>query len=496
LKARKLFPELDALLLELFTKTDRLLKMGSVEFCDPIEIDKNFCHVGQARAPRRTAKEDAESEVNLGLAEWFRANGFPEFVQYTWPSRSADSCKVSLALSARQSERRERPANLDEVIDRAVRMGDRVTAPRFMSELRPPETSEVWNAALGLSDESNAGFPYCMGGRYKMQAFFEDFGFNAEVVKLRVAVLQRAHPSLLELFSPVELVCCGFVDPFYTVEKWEPVKQEKLERQRNIVCGSMNDEVVDRLADGPINKDNILEWGECPSMIGVGFDRVSVERVYRSISLLVEEVGGEPIVDNDTTNYEFCLQDWLMDADARRRSLTYGFERGSRQEWFWRNRSLLKTRKVYVFSDGEMWAQRHWGYQPSGQYNTSSTNTWTRVMAALVIGAKSARAAGDDCVEHYVEDAVRKYWELCGMKIKVYKPASAESFEFCSQQWDGGEPVPLNAVKAFYRLACLGPTVDKYSQVISQFRLARETRRFVNLCERAGWPLGQSKVLV
>jgi hypothetical protein len=458
---------------------------------DPKVVTPHFDYVGKCTPPRRTKKEDERREVLWQNIQWFCDHGFPEFQGFTWPSRESEACQVSLAVSAEGAVERPEPEGLDAAVDRYVEMCDKVEPPSFVRQVRDPSPSEVYNVCLSLRDDSNAGYPYCVEGKYKRDYAIDNFAVVYMVVCLRLRLCRKLDLSRLERMTAEELVQIGLQDAYYTTEKWEPLKLSKKDRQRNIVCGSVVDEIIDRLMDSLLNRDNIKEYGVCPSMVGLGFDEVSVQRVYDSVSLLSEECGGAPLADSDVTNWEFALHRCLFRADARRRHLCYGLSDSHPMSRVWLTRAFLKSRKVYVFSDGVMWAQRIDGKQPSGQYNTSSTNSCARVLCAMVIGSASARAAGDDCIEQWLDDAVRKYWEVWGLRIKEYHPAGPQSFEFCSQKWSGGEPIPLNAVKAFYKLISLGPDVEKYKQVITQFRLAADTRRFVEILDRAGWPLGQ-----
>lgn len=173
------------------------------------------------------------------------------------------------------------------------------------------------------------------------------------------------------------------------------------------------------------------------------------------------------------------MQEWGFKADWLRRAECYDLEE---DHWFsklmWK-RHICVMRAMYVFTDGVVWVQTVDGWQKSGGLNTSSTNTGVREIDANLVEAEAARVAGDDAVETEVEDAVEKYRKI-GVKLKTYDECTKDKFEFCSHLFETGKPpIPLNAVKAFYKLCCEGPTEEKIRQIVEQFLHAPQMRAFL-----------------
>nr|AUQ23139.1 RNA-dependent RNA polymerase [Cereal yellow dwarf virus RPV] len=104
------------------------------------------------------------------------------------------------------------------------------------------------------------------------------------------------------------------------------------------------------------------------------------------------------------------------------------------------------SNSILCLSDGTMLSQVKPGVQKSGSYNTSSTNSRIRVMAACHCGASWAIAMGDDALEAPDTD-LSKYKDL-GFKVEVSK-----ELEFCSHVFKSPTlAIPVNANKMLYRL--------------------------------------------
>lgn len=98
-----------------------------------------------------------------------------------------------------------------------------------------------------------------------------------------------------------------------------------------------------------------------------------------------------------------------------------------------RKKAVLESRAVFQFSDGLLVAPSYDGIVNSGKFKTSFSNSKMRVIAAYLVGSDNSIAAGDDCIESFVENAIQKYREL-GIVIKNYTEVS-NTFEFCSHRY-------------------------------------------------------------
>lgn len=437
----------------------------------------------QVRASRPAGLEDPVPDP---CVEDFIA-AIPAMGEYTLPSRSAKVNLASLMTSTDTYRDPGQPGNLGECVRRLADLLPAARAPSVLTR-GVPTRREVCFEILKMSPTSNAGWPYCLDGLPKRDFACSRAADVAALVQARVMALDQVDWRQLERCGPVALWDAGLIDPHLAIEKMEPLKRSKIGRQRVVVCGSVVTEALHRVFDARGNDAMSEEWGNCPSLIGIGFDEDSVARTFDAMESLAEECGTRALADNDASGFEFSRKEWHMLADADVRSLRYGFELGSHANLLYRKTSLLEARKIYVMHDGQLVVQNpgHYGIQGSGSFRTSYTNTVTRTLDAMVIGCPSARAAGDDCVEPFLRDAVRLYDERCGMTIKDYKEASPDKFELCSHLYEKGRPLlPLRAAKSFYKQAAFGfndPVA--LQQVITQFRHAPEWPAFIDVLSR------------
>lgn len=415
----------------------------------------------------------------------------PAMADYTLPSRSAKVNLASLMTSTDGFLDPGEPPGLQSAVERLSALMPHTAAPNVFVRGYPTRR-EICQEILRMSPTSNAGWPYCLDGLPKREYALENASDLCALVQARVVALDAIDERALLKCDPKVLWDAGLIDPHLAIEKMEPLKKSKIGRQRVVVCGSVATEAFHRVFDSRGNEAMIDDWGNCPSLIGIGFDDDSVARTHNAMALLAEEAGTTRLADNDATGFEFSRKQWHLVADASVRSLRYGLDLGSRAHRLYVKTAILESRKVYVMHDGTVVVQSKKGYgiQGSGTYRTSCTNTCTRILDAFAIGAPSARAAGDDCVEAWVDDAVRKYWDICGMVVKDYKEASPDAFELCSHQYrSGSPPIPLRAAKSFYKQAAFGfNDPSALQQVLVQFRHAPEWGPFVRTLGRCPGP--------
>jgi len=319
---------------------------------------------------------------------------------------------------------------------------------------------------------------------------------NADVIACHKALISKSVVARLRLlsqgdiykFNAHELVQNGFCDPIRLFVKQEPHSEEKRANQRFrlIMSVSLVDQIIERLLFGSQNKEEIRRWMEVPSKPGMGLSDVQLEQIWKEFSPLIGEAA-----QSDVQGWDWSVKAWELEADAEMRIALTNCPTQSMYAKCVRNRVRCLSLSVFSLSDGTLIEQLYAGIQKSGSYNTSSTNSRMRVLVARLIGAKWAKAMGDDCVEQYVVGAVEKYLTL-GHVLKQYEPCCKESFVFCSQLFSmtpsGISAEPVNWARMFYRL--LNQTKHK-QEALMQFKYEMRHSPHLNVCLEAlalvGW---------
>jgi len=420
--------------------------------------------------------------------------GFEEFAKYTYPRREAEACEMSLLWATKDVQFVEESGKLrlgqTQLLIELEQCGALPDPESWVEGDRMPTPDEVRMIIQETSKDSNAGYPYCLEGMPKQEYLLEHVDEVYQKLCARLCLLAAAADDLWAA-DPLEAARCGYADPYYVVEKWEPLKKEKLLRQRNIICGSALDELVDRLLYRSIAKALKRTWGQSWSMIGLGMNRQKRLRVLAALREVMHAsmVGGVDLVDSDQQGFEYRHQghDYRLNAELVATVGSFGVLWGR----IARGRAAVAARGVLVFSNGDVWVQEVLGLNKSGRYPTSIDNTAKRARDAYATGALKVKAAGDDAVEARKGDPTEDY-ESLGAKIKQFRISSDGKVDFCSNEWDlflGGEPVPSSAVKSFFKLCSEGPTLTKVAQVMSAFWIAPERPRFVLAFGKAGFPM-------
>jgi hypothetical protein len=259
-----------------------------------------------------------------------------------------------------------------------------------------------------------------------------------------------------ETMTPEELVQKGLCDPIRLFVKGEPHKQSKLDegRYRLIMSVSLVDQLVARVLFQNQNKREIALWRSVPSKPGFG---LSTDQQVEDFLLCLKEVCGAPdvstlcanyedfLIPTDCSGFDWSVADWMLedDMEVRNRLTIDNTELTKRLRAAW-----LKCicNSVLCLSDGTLLAQERPGIQKSGSYNTSSSNSRVRVMAAYHCGATWAMAMGDDALES-PNSNLEEYKGL-GFKVEV-----SRELEFCSHIFRTPTlAIPINANKMLYKL--------------------------------------------
>lgn len=332
-------------------------------------------------------------------------------------------------------------------------------------------------AVHSLELDAGIGLPYKVLKMQTHRDMVEDPDYLPLLTRLVWNRLSKMSQAKFEDMSPEQLVREGLCDPIRLFIKGEPHKQSKLDegRYRLIMSVSLVDQLVARVLFQSQNKREISLWRDIPSKPGFGLSTDSEAKEF--IRTLSKVVGCPPqtlihewkdkVVPTDCSGFDWSVADWMLEDDMEvRNRLTFNcneLTRRLRACWL-----KCITNSVLCTSDGTLYAQIHPGVQKSGSYNTSSSNSRIRVMAAYHCGAKWAIAMGDDALESPETD-LDAYKKL-GFKVEV-----SSQLEFCSHVFEQEDLArPLNVAKTLYRLiygynpACGNPEVlANYLQAVA-----------------------------
>jgi hypothetical protein len=152
---------------------------------------------------------------------------------------------------------------------------------------------------------------------------------------------------------------------------------------------------------------------------------------------------------SDMSGWDWSVKKWMILDEAEG---VIKLCRNSNPQWerLMRNTAIIESASVYQFSDGLMVAPNFEGIVNSGKQKTSRGNSFMRVRVADLIGSRKTIAAGDDCIESFVDNAHLRYGEL-GLVCKQYDIID-DSFEFCSRLYGPHGSYPLNSYKMVMNL--------------------------------------------
>uniref|UniRef100_A0AB39A5G1 P1-P2 fusion protein n=1 Tax=parsley polerovirus TaxID=3238334 RepID=A0AB39A5G1_9VIRU len=411
------------------------------------------------------AKQKKESVWGRRLTEQH-----PELASKTagfgWPQFGPKAELKSLQLQASrwleraQSAKTPSDAQRKHVINRTVRAyaAARTQTPSFCTKetLTWPEFLENFKVAIdSLELDAGVGVPIIAYGLRTHRSWVENPKLLPVLARMTFDRLQKISEANFEQMTPEELVQEGLCDPIRLFVKGEPHKQSKLDegRYRLIMSVSLLDQLVARVLFQSQNKLEIALWRAVPSKPGFGLSTDG--QIEDFTDCLAKQVGVTPdeaienwkeyLVPTDCSGFDWSVSDWLLEDDMEvRNRLTIDCSpllRKLRAGWL-----KCISNSILCLSDGTLLAQTKPGVQKSGSYNTSSSNSRIRVMAAYHSGASWAMAMGDDALESKNTD-LSVYKEL-GFKVEV-----SEQLEFCSHIFkERSLAIPVNVNKMLYKL--------------------------------------------
>nr|WMZ16740.1 MAG: RNA-dependent RNA polymerase [Cnidium polerovirus 1] len=427
-----------------------------------------FRHVGNLPQFYHS-KQKTTSEWGKGLIELY-----PELAEKTkgfgWPEFGAKAELKSLQLQASRWQQRALSAKIPSDAQRrrviaktAVEYSScRSQNPNFCngSSLEWRSFIEDFKAAVSsLELDAGVGVPLVALKRKTHRSWVEgtknEESLLPQLAQLTFDRLQKLSEVSFEALKPEELVQQGLCDPIRLFVKGEPHKQSKLDegRYRLIMSVSLIDQLVARVLFQAQNKLEIALWRAVPSKPGFGLS--TDEQIVDFVECLAKQAGLTPeevttsweahLYPTDCSGFDWSVSQWMLEDDMQvRNELTINctpLTRKLRAAWL-----HCIGNSVLCLSDGTLLAQTHPGVQKSGSYNTSSSNSRIRVMAAYHCGASWAMAMGDDALES--KDSSLELYKDLGFKVEV-----SGQLEFCSHIFEKPDlAIPVNISKMLYKL--------------------------------------------
>jgi len=233
----------------------------------------------------------------------------------------------------------------------------------------------------------------------------------------------------------------GLMDPVRVFVKNEPHKMAKIKegRVRLIMSVSLTDKMIEMLLSRHVCKLEIMNWHSIPSKPGIGFTQHDNRVVYDDIMNC-----GLQMCYADVSGWDMNVKAWMI-RDEAEGMIKLCDNPGKEWAHLLRAKAFLESESIYQFSDGVMVMPTFKGIVNSGKLRTSRGNSFMRVRVADLVGSRKVIAAGDDTVEHMVDDAFNKYIKF-GIVIKDYAPVT-DRFEFCSHEYGPQVTYAVNAEK-------------------------------------------------
>nr|BBH43043.1 RNA-dependent RNA polymerase [Carrot red leaf virus] len=411
------------------------------------------------------SKQKEESKWGRKLTEQH-----PELAEKTagfgWPQFGAQAELKSLRLQASrwldraQTAKTPSDAQREHVINRTVSAfaAAQTQTPSFCTKdkLTWPEFLENFKLAINsLELDAGVGVPFVSYGLRTHRDWVENPKLLPVLARMTFDRLQKISEVNFSDMTPEELVQNGLCDPIRLFVKGEPHKQSKLDegRYRLIMSVSLLDQLVARVLFQSQNKLEIALWRAVPSKPGFGLS--TDNQIENFVDCLAKQVGETPeevianwpkyLIPTDCSGFDWSVSDWLLEDDMEvRNRLTIDCTpllKRLRAGWL-----KCISNSVLCLSDGTLLAQTVPGVQKSGSYNTSSSNSRIRVMAAYHCGASWAMAMGDDALESIDTDL--SVYKNLGFKVEV-----SAQLEFCSHIFkERNLAIPVNINKMLYKL--------------------------------------------
>jgi hypothetical protein len=316
------------------------------------------------------------------------------------------------------------------------------------------------------------------------------------IQRFEAAVTHQA--TVFEMDGPA-LVRAGIRDPVRLFVKDEPHKLAKIEagKLRLISNESLADQLFTRVLSYLQNKAEIRNWASCPSKPGVSLDDYGLEILSTFFEAALRECG--ELETSDVKAWDWSVQAWELMADADRRA-EMADSWGTKHHFFLKVNAHCVANSVYILPDGRLMQGSTPGIQNSGSFNTSSTNSFMRVLIDIVakVMLKVPRETilkhirwtavmGDDSVLPRIQGVTRLLEEM-GHSVKEVKTYTAlTGISFCSHQWiSWGVAAPENVYKTLFRFFSHPLSSNQYPDWWSQL-VGGDFRHLHHLVDESLW---------
>jgi hypothetical protein len=307
-----------------------------------------------------------------------------------------------------------------------------------------------------------------------------------DLVHERLQLLMHTNFTVLPT-CPIKLWKMGLRDICRTFIKTEALKRKKIDQGLARLISSIG--VVDSLCEKflfqYICESNVENWRDSAAKPGLGFTDEHNEIMIDYVNKIFDK-----IKSSDMEGYDWSIL--RHDHEAYLHHCIYRTKNPS-VKWLRAVRVIMYCiiHQLYAFSDGTLFVleQLIRGIQTSGQFNTTSTNTFVRILMTKIIQTYPSFAAGDDCNEKadITEQLMKILYLMLGKKLKESVEISKDEFEFCSHIYNRKTrtATPLNAAKALFNaLMNNNPLAETLMQLEVEFRAHPN---FKEMCDIICW---------
>jgi hypothetical protein len=313
-----------------------------------------------------------------------------------------------------------------------------------------------------INRTASPGYPFAQ--YYKTNGEFWDKASHlmVESVHQRLQLLMLTNFAVLPP-CPFRLFKMGLRDICRVFVKTEPVTAEKLKQGRSRIVSSVSviDSLCEKFLFRHICESNIDNWRNSAAKPGMGFTQEHNDSLIKYVLEHFDE-----IFSTDMKFYDWSIL--RQEHDAFQQHCIYRTINPS-HKWLnaIRNTFYCIINQLYAFSDGTIFVLNQYkrANQISGQFNTTTENTFNRLYLTELVGTTPSMAAGDDCNETTKmtkEELQRCYHEL-GKTLKDLVQLPKDEFEFCSHIYNTktGLVVPVNINKAMFNALLNNNSVEE-----------------------------------
>jgi hypothetical protein len=450
---------------------------GLYQFEYPIKENESFYNVGKI-------EEMFEHGTHFSFPiDWeLLVSDIEELGLYCKKDRNVNSAKKNLEKlfsHERYGENELAEQYLDEAYVELTSQCPIGVLPEFMKMTQEgkyhmcPSPMDLLNVISTVSPKTDPGFPYNQSFKTKEEILYEHFPLVYGLVCFRFL---SWHYLSRHCVYPTDYVKCFSADPSFVKEKNEVTKLTK--DSRIYYAESVITELCHRLIFGDTTYQLKKYWGLYFSCIGIGFDEYSSNRLYSQLPATLLQTNDVPKFDSSVVLEELIRTSALLSAQM-------GVSLISPYHDLIYEQTIAGASTVYIFADGDMWAQSVPGKTRTGKFLTSIGNTIVRAARSLAVhkfteeirtrvGLSTSpwfgRFAGDDALESHFETNV-KYYNLMDFPLRDQEVCEHDQISFCSTFWYRNKlPVGQRIAKAAAHLLFQkDPKIDQVQAFVMNF---------------------------